>query len=231
MHEHGACQPTPSKHHSHARCVHLEAAMPNEPHPDDSSHQAYGSIEQGRPSTAGREENIKKRGTACLKHAGIAPCPGSPFASLAHLCTRDAQAHPSRGVCLHKPSTGVGQQHWGIKPCTGCLGLAMHRHCIGSRCHVLIMGVRVGSPCMELSHDIADIRQGRRTMPGIPQLSHASALCRQQMPRAYHGCSHWQLVHGAQPPFATFACSTRPQRGAGASNHARFSVAHPHIAA
>ena len=102
----------------------------------------------------------------------------------------------------------------------------MHRHCIGSICHVLIMGVRIGNPYMGLSHNVASTRQGHLTMPGILQLSHASALYRQQMPRAYHERSRWQPVHGAQPPRSRLMPA--PQgHGAGAPCHARIFLSSP----
>lgn len=111
------------------------------------------------------------------------------------------------------------KQHRGFEPCKRRLSLAMRRHYIGSKCHVLIMGVRIDSPCMALSHNVTNTRQGHRTMPGIPQLSHASALYRQQMPRAYHGCSRWQPLHGAQSPLSRFALAPGGHK-VGASNHA-----------
>jgi len=63
MHEHGACQPTPSNHHSHARSVHLAATQPNEPQPHAAGRRrACGNAEQGRASTAGREKATQRGG-------------------------------------------------------------------------------------------------------------------------------------------------------------------------
>ena len=97
----------------------------------------------------------------------------------------------------------------------GCLSLAMHRHYIGSKCHVLIMGVRIDNPCMGLSHNVASARWGHQTMPEVPQRSHASALYRHEMPRAYHGRWLWQPVHGAQPPHSRIVRYFRRPQGRG----------------
>ena len=97
----------------------------------------------------------------------------------------------------------------------GCLSLAMHRHYIGSKCHVLIMGVRIDNPCMGLSHNVASARWGHQTMPEVPQRSHASALYRHEMPRAYHGRWLWQPVHGAQPPHSRIVRYSRRPQGRG----------------
>ncbi len=88
------------------------------------------------------------------------------------------------------------------------------------------MGVRIGSPYVVLSHNVASTRQGHRTMPGIPQLSHASALYRQQMPRAYHGRSRWQPVHGAQSPHSRLMPAPQGHES-GASYHARIFFSSP----
>ena len=112
MHEHGACQPTPSKHHSHARCVHLGATMPNEPQPNGECHQTYGSTEQGHPSTAGREKNIEhyNRGTACLVHTVPAHHAWDHCRHPPHICARERlRLTQARGV-FRVPSTGNEQQ-------------------------------------------------------------------------------------------------------------------------
>ena len=75
MHEHGACQPTPSKHHSHARCVHLATTQPNEPQPDGDSHRMCGASRRAAPAPldaknreTDRRDNVSSRDSPPQPH-------------------------------------------------------------------------------------------------------------------------------------------------------------------
>ena len=192
MHEHRACQPTPSKHHSHARCVHLEAAMPNEPHADDSSaikHTDASSKDTPAPRDAKR--STVKRATTYLKHAGNTPHPRSPLASLTHFCTRNTQDHPSRGFCPRKQSLGTCKTGDGLSQ--ACGQRPPSEITIGIP-HAFLHEKHSGSPEQGVLPAQAFVRHVTATLchgtvHRMPLLSHASTLYRQLMPRAYHGRS------------------------------------------
>lgn len=60
MHEHRACQPTPSNHHSHARSVHLATTQPNEPQPRSICHEATETSSKAAPAPP--DAKVKNKG-------------------------------------------------------------------------------------------------------------------------------------------------------------------------
>lgn len=90
MHEHRACQPTPSNHHSHARSVHLATTKPNEPQPRSICHEATETSSKAAPAPPDAKAN--KQGTNRIDIVGTSRhALGEPTKPLR---TRGAQARP-----------------------------------------------------------------------------------------------------------------------------------------